>query len=703
MVFRSLAMAGLACEGTTPSPDGGGADRLDAGEVDGRLDAPADLTADMAPTTPQAGLWLGRTHQGLPLSFVVDEVGRVQDVGVDLDLKDLGVDCRLTFKARNRPSIVDGSARIDVRHQDTTVETTVALSFSSQDEAAVRIDGHLGPFEVRCHGVRLSGEGPAVPAGTSVARRTRGVVAPGRLERQVSDGIGWPVLVGGERLTACCYGDGPGPRHCAFARRGESGTEIWAVDLDRVRRGERVSCGGEGGETGCVRVTERAFNARSDEPAGTSPEAHGFDGQTLFVMEEAATLRFQDRRGAILGWRAGWPSARPLTGPRGYYCAGHPRTDAVFCAEDQDEGTSSRRSASLRLLAGRVSEGPLARIDTLVWWRAGDAPTDWPTRFRVQLSPDGERLFWSNKAGASDDPEPLYMARIDDPAGSKVALADDLSAWETSADGRLVIGLAGLPLDGSKLGDLRAVSVADRRVTSIAERVRSFLALGERGEDRGAAVVTDQSSAGELWMVPDVTRPGTGVRVDNGVTWLRERSPDGKAVAYSKVTAAGDERWGDLRVVHRDDGAVYRRCVASSTPDASSSMTFSSSGDWLLWYRHPTAGDPQVNVTHLPTCKTYKLVESNAWWQRLPENRFLLWAHVADVSPHGLARAMLVDVSRGPDAVETIPLTEAIGFRPGLVTWPHERGNEVWLVHTRAVGWRTDGVFATPVGLFPER
>jgi hypothetical protein len=462
------------------------------------------------------------------------------------------------------------------------------------------------------------------------------------------------------------------------------------VDLDLVRQGQRPSCVDGPQAVGCRRVFDNALRARDEQPGGLLPDVHAFQGDTLFVMEQAAGLRWEDSRGAILAWRPGWAQAQPVTGPRGYWCEGHRRSAAAYCAEEPARRTSGP-ALRFDLKVGRLDapESRLTMVAQLVASQPGDRAQG-SLRYRIQISGDGRHVLYSNATGEPGTREPLRAVATDDPANIR-QLSEDLHRWESSADGRAVYGLAGVPAGeaGEPLaGELHQVMIADGWTGSLGP-VLDFALVGDDPAAQGLAAV---SGGGQLWLKRDPNVRGAPTVIDGEARWIRAWSRDGGHIAYTRSGAFAG--YGDLHVVRVGGSAPVLRC--SITTKAWWNMAFSSSGEWLFWLDHPSDEGPRAHATHIASCRTVEVARNFSWWQRVPGDNFVVWTDANLLGTYGHANLRRVDLSRGIDAAATTMLSEAVSDRAVFVEWEASApgGAGFWALYARQLGWPSDGLYA---------
>ena len=126
-------------------------------------------------------------------------------------------------------------------------------------------------------------------------------------------------LAGWSGSGACSQGDPRRPTGTATAPsigptpEDALRTELWVIDVTRVMAGEAVAC--DGSSSGCLRMTDRLFTELRIGSM-SHPEAHRFEGDTLFFLAEEHPEANRDRyEGFVWAWRPGWAEAPASSRP----------------------------------------------------------------------------------------------------------------------------------------------------------------------------------------------------------------------------------------------------------------------------------------------------------------------------------------------------------------------------------------------------
>jgi hypothetical protein len=283
---------------------------------------------------------------------------------------------------------------------------------------------------------------------------------------------GW----GGER--ACSHGDrsaGDGHRWCAFHRpsaEDRTRTELWVMDVTRALAGEAPAC--DGSSPACLKMTGRLFTELRIGSM-SHPEAHRFEGDTLFFLAEPyPSERKLDRfEGYVWAWRPGWQRPRTVTSERGVQCQGSSSGKLAFCIDG-----ASDEPLEFDLRAGPLVDADdslLPLVERLAPIREGGIA--WTARFS-----EAEDHFiyssWRN-GEPSEDLRVLPVAEMG--SASPRTVAADGWWWTLSADGRAVFFMRGGDRERGEGALWAADFPSGARATQLAAGVSAFEPLAGQG------------------------------------------------------------------------------------------------------------------------------------------------------------------------------------------------------------------------------
>jgi hypothetical protein len=354
-----------------------------------------------------------------------------------------------------------------------------------------------------------------------------------------------PIQLVGSDSSTCSHGlesnsgSASGPRWCAFARPAPGGvTQLWAVNMGRALSTQRsVAC--DGSSPDCVLLTGNLWDESPLFEIG-HPYIHGFTGDTLVFYADARNKDPEEGYlGPVRAWRPGMAAPRQITGPTGFSCTGHLRSDGVICLENEGGfGQGLEFDLLAGPLGGAGASDPLSRLRRVKPYGTRRAPA-----WQVAFSPAGEHLLVSTEA--PDRP----VERLEIIASAQVGktepqeLLRNLSRWEVSPDGSKIFYLAGY--SGRPEGDgVGTLTVADfptmRNVVALAEGVAAYEAYGQprspaRGPVRSVSLLQEVSQDGGTFrMIPDIGRPQEVVTIAQGISEPRV-SPDLRYTVYESV------------------------------------------------------------------------------------------------------------------------------------------------------------------------
>ena len=396
---------------------------------------------------------------------------------------------------------------------------------------------------------------------------------------------GSPYHLVGDTISACSHqraGNFSAERWCAFTMRRPlpGATELWVINVTRAIGGAAVRCDPAmpDGDPSCKRLTSELWTAEPAEgPA--HPETHRFEGDTLiFHAQSRSTL--DAYVGPIFAWRPGWPEARQLSrGQRALTCSAHASAELAWCIEDLTETGPLR----FDLTAGPL--GGLKTIARIVPTRPGTMSSQWGVTF----TRSGDYLVYSTGGTTPDEVESLYLVRTADLATAATVtptkVADDLSRWRLSVDGRQIHHLRryNYSTGGDPAGDLMVAdfpALTGERL--LATRVALFQVLSDGSEvNRGLAYVQDVvGNQGTYKIMRDIARPAATSTVAAGASSIT-LSPDLEHVFYA---TRGDRNVSDRWVGRADGaGAPCRLVAASNVQLVSPGPVFSPDSRLVFW------------------------------------------------------------------------------------------------------------------------
>ena len=306
-------------------------------------------------------------------------------------------------------------------------------------------------------------------------------------------GDGWRACSGGGSASAAP------DRWCAFFRplpEDPDHAELWVINVTQVLAGKTLPC--DGSSPGCLRLTDRLFTGvRLESPS--HPEAHHFEGDTLFFLAEAhpASQGLNRYEGYIWAWRPGWTRARAISTDRGVLCRGSEAAAIALCVDGVSENP-----LAFDLRAGPLvdrDDSLLAVVERIAPLREGDLA--WSAAF----SSGGDSLVYSSWRDG-DGFESLRTIPVTDIGrGAATPVIGDGRYWILSRDGQTVYFVRG----GSRrtgVGELWAANFpSGTGAMKLADGALSFEALA----GRGVAFTTDpQGLESLLHIVRDWRLPG---------------------------------------------------------------------------------------------------------------------------------------------------------------------------------------------------
>ena len=206
-----VALIGWGCDGGGANPASDGPVGTDGGNglADVASDATANLPPDgpipagLAPASPYAGLWTGKTSQDLPVSLLVAEDGTITDASLRFQLEyPDGNWCAVEFTPVTLPRLVEGVARPALRTTVATFRVPFEVRFTSPLAAAGTFAGYTGAYDVNCAGQRRMGNGLLLAAGQVQLERAGGPTMPAPADRALAAGRAAPCPSGSPRPPA---------------------------------------------------------------------------------------------------------------------------------------------------------------------------------------------------------------------------------------------------------------------------------------------------------------------------------------------------------------------------------------------------------------------------------------------------------------------------------------------------------------------
>jgi hypothetical protein len=705
LTISTFVMA--ACDGNdppapTPLSDAGvisdagtaGADASDA-LVSMDLPVQVDLNAGDDAIANYAGVWTGATDQKRPVSFVMSEDGTLTDVSMEIELTSAdGLKCTTTFVADKLPRVVGGRARLQLRSTLDRFVLPVTLEFNTETGATVAQAGYTGKYKFSCDDDMTEGEGPLLAASRFTVQRAHGVTAPAGGDRQLASAAGSPLPMGGLD-TGCSTGGGNGRRFCAFARYGSAGeAQLWVAAVDDGTTGS-PACDPDKPSATCQLLTSKLYLG-----GAAAPTMSRFHGDTLLFQAESwvgAGTRYPQ---ATWVWRPGWSEAR-LALDAAASCRAEEHSDALACFSGMTKTATGSWEADL--WAGHLGDGsqPLQKAAHVMVIRAADATTPKRTIFlQYDITADGQELLWS--ARATDDPaakETLWTLKIGEPPANARVLGTDVGRWELSHDGKKLFWLAGI--DRARAGNPQPgyLEMVDFPVPTApvrigADLVSQYFEIDDPGS-RPRHQLVFLTPAGSLRHVADADgAPLVHRELDDGVSVIRNWSPGGAAVAYSKDVSGW---WGDLFVAVPVTGAVCQADAENQWSDP----VFSSSGRYILaehaWFDPVAIG--RLELVNSLTCKSKLLAGSSRNWLRIPDDRFVIASDPLPLRKYDLVSLGIVD----PEAASPLSAQVEIAAGPiNVSTRSTASGNVIDLMYAVNAGWKTDGLYQRAITL-PKR
>ena len=165
-----------------------------------------------------------------------------------------------------------------------------------------------------------------------------------------------PAKLAGLAVYGCSNAEPPtadGHRWCAFFRPATAEparTELWVIDVTRVLAGQAVPC--DGTNSGCLLMTGDLFTG-SLIGSPSHPEAHHFEGDTLFFLAQASpdVQELERYEGFVWAWRPGWKRPRAISTAKGLLCRGSNTAAVAYCVDNVIE---TRTTLTFDLRAGRL-------------------------------------------------------------------------------------------------------------------------------------------------------------------------------------------------------------------------------------------------------------------------------------------------------------------------------------------------------------
>jgi hypothetical protein len=429
-------------------------------------------------------------------------------------------------------------------------------------------------------------------------------------------GVGARALFTG---TSLLIGSGPdsctnqdpasGDRWCGFAALSTfaNGIDLWVINVTKAAGGQIIPC--DSSNLDCLLLTSTL-----DTSQPTS-----FFGDTLIYTADTDA----NGGGPIYAWRPGMIAGRKVTSNLGNACFGHPKSDAVICAQNQDN-TTVPTQITVDLVAGKLSAGgtaALPRVATLLL--SDDADPSSVPHYQISMSPGGDWVAWSTRPTAAGF-ETLSAQKFNDDS-TRVVIAEDVSRWDFSGDGASWYWLKSYnySASGNPLGTLQAAPFppdpggAATAGTTIQTRVSTFAPGGDKGVFYFGPMV---NGAADLSVMADRDQPAQVKLIDRGVIQLINLSHDGRAVIYAKTVVLNTD--GTPSLFDLSVGGLDLATPCTLTPTASSPFPFATLSEApanAIW-RNVNATTQEVvgNYTDLSTCRTQKFSSDLVAWTSVP-------------------------------------------------------------------------------------
>jgi hypothetical protein len=418
-----------------------------------------------------------------------------------------------------------------------------------------------------------------------------------------------------------------------------------------------------------------------------------FYGDTLLYRAAGPSIEGIRYPAAFFVWRPGWPKSRQLV-DQGSTCFVDETSDVAACT------AGYRRMPEgawyLDLWAGHLGDGskPLDKIAHLLGvTTAESAKPNAAALVQFAISPGGQYLLWS--ARAEDAPtakETLWVLKLGEPVANARMLGTDVGRWRLSVDGRKVFWLAAIDraVPGSpQPGYLEVIDfpTPTAPVRLSPDLVSSYYEVDNPG---GPHQVLVQTTAGSLRHIPDADAGREPPRViDEGVSAIRNVSPGGDAVAYSKDVSGGNG-WGDLFLAVTATGAHCQ----TDRQEPWISPVFSSSGSYVLaqqWAEEPIPGR-RVQLIDTLTCKSSLVAPTAKRWTRIAADRFVVEAEPMPLRKFDIVTLAILDPKKRPS------LTTQVEAAAGTVN-VSATSDMIELVYSVNAGWQTDGLYRRTVTL----
>jgi hypothetical protein len=397
---------------------------------------------------------------------------------------------------------------------------------------------------------------------------------------------GGAVALVGRPRTSCSSGvvkpGIDGDVWCAFSRAAGDNTELWVLNVSRATHA-RVPC--DGSSPLCLRLTT---NLWTGDPLFSlaHPEIHGFEGDTLFLYDDARSATPDDAyKGPIKAWRPGWPTARSLTSDAGYICHGHPWAAAAYCV---DNVATVAGSPEFDLRAGSLAGGAAGGILMSVG-RIRALGSAGQVMWGAAFSPDGQSFLYSSPA-EGEDVEVLKMAATTDGGTAPaVEILRNGGRWQIAPDGKKLYYLASYSYaetDGSGTLSMIDLPPAGVPATVIQDHVGAYASLGSFGEPHpGLAYLQDVTKGnGTFRLLRDRSQPALTTTLGSDVNEFLV-SPDLRYTYLSQPDAPG----GPVGLLASNDGAGT--CALNTREGVGLySVTFPPQASTVFWAQDSESG-----------------------------------------------------------------------------------------------------------------
>lgn len=511
------------------------------------------------------------------------------------------------------------------------------------------------------------------------------------------------VLVG-EGPSACSHqsptagSGGPGSptaradRWCAFKRPiKDAGTELWAFNVSKALGGAPPVCDGTSAD--CLRLSTSLW-IQSPLAGPQQRYANRFEGDTLFIHDQARSTGEAAFEGAISVWRPGWARPRQLSAGANA-CYGDPRHPLAFCLDAvRHEGFIP---VEFDLRAGSIADpagGGLPLVERVRLLRADGEPS-----VHATFTADGQSFVYSAPAAPGAAAAPLYLVKVADlGTGTATTILPDVMDWEIAKDGRALFFITDYVKGGGIFNVVDFPSAANPR--ALPDRVNGYVVLGgETDQERGLGIFSPLPGGGlEYRIVPDRAALERQVKVFAYRTALESfrESPDQRFTGYTKPEN------GERGFIARSDGSG--ECLLSPERGRPPYDFAFLPGGGLVFWVEPSEDDPDDTfdgwMADPATCEGRQRFAARIAFHMPLGDRGLLFADEFDLSvgTATLKYAAITD-GRGWPAAGQGPVRIRAGVDFPVTLVGPERGHVLFQVSRGPEGERGLYVFPLPATL----